>query len=220
MIQWSHSSLKDYETCARKYHEVKILKRYPREETEATLYGTLLHEAAELYISKGQPLASEFTFIQPVLDALIAKPGRKLCEYEMALTEHLQPCNFKAPNYWVRGIADLIIIDDEDLCAWVFDYKSGSAKYPDRDQLTLMALMVFAHFPHIRTVRGGLLFVLHNTLIKHTVTREETDAHWWKYRERVSRIEASKDNNVWNPKQSGLCKRYCPVTSCHFNGRH
>ena len=25
-VTWSHSSLKDYEGCARRYHEVKILK--------------------------------------------------------------------------------------------------------------------------------------------------------------------------------------------------
>ncbi len=27
---WSHSSLKDYEGCARRYHEVKVLKKYQK----------------------------------------------------------------------------------------------------------------------------------------------------------------------------------------------
>jgi hypothetical protein len=32
-IKWSHSSLKDYEGCARRYHEVKVLNNYPFQET-------------------------------------------------------------------------------------------------------------------------------------------------------------------------------------------
>ena len=39
-IKWSHSSLKDYEGCARRYHEVKVLRKYPFQETDATRYGT------------------------------------------------------------------------------------------------------------------------------------------------------------------------------------
>ena len=34
---WSHSSLKDFEGCQRRYHEVKVLKKYPFTETEAAL---------------------------------------------------------------------------------------------------------------------------------------------------------------------------------------
>jgi hypothetical protein len=40
---WSHSSLKDFEGCARRYHEVKVLKKYPFQETEATRYGNQVH---------------------------------------------------------------------------------------------------------------------------------------------------------------------------------
>ena len=35
-VKWSHSALKDYEGCARRYHEVKVLKNYPFKDTEAT----------------------------------------------------------------------------------------------------------------------------------------------------------------------------------------
>ena len=219
MPQWSHSGLKDYETCARKYHEVKILKRYPREETDATLYGTNLHEQAELFVKNGRPLDKAFAFMQPTMDGLMAMPGRKVTEMEMALTADLQPCGFKDPNVWVRGIADLAVIDDENMTARVFDYKSGSDKYPDTDQLTLMSLMLFKIYPHLRHITSGLLFVLKGTVTKHRVNSEQQDALWWRYRERVGRIDASIANNVWNPKQSGLCKNYCPVTTCAFNGR-
>jgi RecB family exonuclease len=47
----------------------------------------------------------------------------------MALTLDRQPCGFYDKNRWVRGIADLLIINGED--AAVIDYKTGSEKYPD-----------------------------------------------------------------------------------------
>jgi hypothetical protein len=218
-VVWSHSSLKDYEGCARRYHEVKILKKYPFKETQAVIYGKELHKAAEDYIGKSEPLPEQFEFIQPTLDALVAKPGRKLVEYQMALTENLQPTGWFEKNVWVRGVADLLIIDDDNLTAWVVDYKTGNNKYPDREQLKLMSLMVFAHFPHIREVKSALLFVVKNDMVKHTMAVDEADAEWWRYRERVGRIAASMDADVWNPTRTPLCG-WCPVKSCEFNKEH
>ena len=216
---WSHSSLKDFENCARKYHEVKVLKNYPFQETEATRYGNQVHEALELYIRDGKEIPPEYEQFKDVADAMLGKPGRKLAEYEMALTAHLKPCEWKSPDVWVRGIADILIIDDDNFTAWVGDWKTGSNKYPDRDQLVLMSLMVFEHFPHIRKVNSALLFIVKNDIVKMSMIRDQKDEHWWRYRERTARLEACFDNDVWNPTQTPLCG-WCPVTTCEFNPKH
>jgi RecB family exonuclease len=218
-VTWSHSSLKDYEGCARRYHEVKILKKYPFQETEATRYGTQLHLAAEEYVRDDKPLPPQFAFIQPTLDALLKKPGRKLAEQKMALDEQLYPVGWFDKKVWVRGIADLLILDDDNLTAWVVDYKTGNNKYPDREQLVLMSLMVFKYFPHIREVKSALLFVVKEDMVKHSMSIEEADAEWWRYRERVGRIAASMEADVWNPTRTPLCG-WCPVKSCEFHKEH
>jgi len=218
-VVWSHSSLKDFEGCPRRYHEIKVLKNYKFQETEATRYGTQLHKAAEDYIQNGVVLPPQFSFVKDTLDALNKKPGRKLVEYQMALTEKLQPCTWKSPDVWVRGIADLPIVNDDDLTAWVVDYKTGNNRYPDRDQLRLMSIMVFAHFPHIRQVKSALLFVVKNDMVKHSMTVDQAEAEWWSYRERTARIAACTENEVWNPKQTPLCG-WCAVKSCEFNPKH
>ena len=159
-VKWSHSALKDFEGCARRYYEVKVLKKYPFPDTEQIRYGTQLHEAAEKYVRDNVDMPPQFEYVKPVLDSLLAKPGRKFVEYEMGLTEELNPCGFKSENVWVRGIADLVIVDDDNFTAYVVDYKTGNDKYPDRDQLVLMSLMVFKHFPHIKRVKSALLFVV------------------------------------------------------------
>jgi hypothetical protein len=216
---WSHSSLKDFEGCQRRYQEIKVLKNYPFTETEATRYGNQVHEAIELYIRDGKPIPPEYAQFQAVVDAMLKKDGRKLAEYEMALTVDLQPTEWKSKDVWVRGIADILIVDDENLTAWVGDWKTGNNKYPDRDQLVLMSIMVFAHFPHIRRVNSALLFIVKNDMVKMSMTREQADKHWWDYRERTARLEAAFANDVWNPNQTPLCG-WCPVKTCEFNKKH
>jgi len=215
-VKWSHSALKKYELCPRQYHETAVLKNFPFTDTQATLYGKELHSAAEHYIKDDTPLPPQFEFVKDMLDALKAKPGRKLCEHEMGVTADLRPCGFMDKDVWVRGIADLLIIDDENLTARVVDYKTGNNKYPDREQLRLMALMVFVHFPHIRKVSGGLLFVVKNDLVKASFLRGEAEEYWWDYRERVARIEKAHETGVWNPKPTPLCG-WCVVKTCEHN---
>jgi len=217
-VVWSHSSLKDYEGCPRRYQEVKVLKHYQFEETEATRYGTEFHKAAEDYIKEGKELPEHFAFIKATLDALNSKPGRKLCEQEMALDSELKPCGWKSEQVWVRGIADLLIIDDDNLTAWIVDYKTGNNKYPDREQLKLMGLLVFAHYPHIRKVNAALLFVVKNDMVKYSLTVDDAQAAWWEYRERVARIEQAHDTGVWKAKPSPLCP-WCPVITCEHHPR-
>lgn len=216
---WSHSSLKDFEGCPRRYHEVKVLKNYPFKETEATIYGNKVHEALELYIKENKPIPPEYEQFKDVADAMLQKPGRKLAEYEMALTIDRKPTEWKASDVWVRGIADILILDDDNLTAWVGDWKTGNNKYPDRDQLVLMSLMVFEHFPHIRKVNSALLFIVKNDMVKMSMTRDQKDDYWWRYVERVARLEACMINNVWNPTPTPLCG-WCPVTTCEFNPKH
>jgi len=219
VVRWSHSALKDYEGCARRYHQVKVLQKYPFQETEATRYGTQVHEAIEYYIKNNTPIPPMYAQFQPVVDALLKKPGRKFAEYEMALDKDLNVCKWNAPNGWVRGIADILIIDDDNLTAWVGDWKTGNNKYPDRDQLVLMSLMVFQHFPHIRKVNSALLFIVKEDMVRLQMQREQAQAFWTKYRERTGRLEASFENDVWNPTSSPLC-RWCPVKTCEYHPEH
>ena len=219
-IKWSHSSLKQFETCQRQYHEIKVLKKWPFEQGEQALYGEQLHLAAELYVKDGTPIPQQFAFIKPTVDALLSKRGDKYPEHEMALDIKLNVVPWDSPDVWVRGIADLLIIDEEEGIAWCIDYKTGSDRYPDINQLDLMSLMVFKHFPEIQEVRSALLFVVKNSMTKHKVVREQEEALWWKYRERVATIAECMDTGVWRPKQSGLCKKYCAVLTCEYNGRH
>ena len=123
------------------------------------------------------------------------------------------------PNVWWRGIADLAIVNGNS--AKVIDYKAGkSAKYADKDQLELMALAVFKHFPDVTKVDAALLFVVAKAFIKGSYSRADAPALWAGWLQRYNKIPAAKANGVWNPKTSGLCKAHCVVLSCLHNGRN
>ena len=218
---WSFSRIKSFEQCPKKFYHLKVAKDYKEPETEAMLYGTAVHEAAEEYVRDGKPLPPEYDYIKAPLDAVCSKKGEKLCELEMGLTADLEPCGFWDDNCWYRGIADLVILDKESKTAWVIDYKtSKNTRYADKGQLELMALCIFKHFPEIETVRGGLLFVVCNELIRETYGKEQAGTMWEKWLSDYNRMETAFKKDVWNAHQSGLCKRHCLITECVHNGRH
>jgi len=216
---WSYSRMKLFEQCPKKYYHLNIARDYKEPQSDAMRYGNEFHTACEVYIRDGVDLPPAFEFARATLDALAAKDGDKHCEYRMGLTHDLEPCGFSDKNVWYRGIADLIILNGED--AMVVDYKTGkSDKYADPDQLELMALSVFKHFPQIKRVRVGLVFFVPNTLIRNVFLISDADRLWERWFNNVSRMEQAFSNNVWNANPSGLCRRHCVVESCVHNGRN
>ena len=211
---WSFSALSDYESCPKKYYETRVAKNYVFQDTPQTIYGKEVHTALENYVRDGVALAKNYLRFKNMVDALINIPGEKYCEYEMALTKDKQVCDFKDENRWVRGIVDLLIVDGD--YAFIIDYKTGSNKYPKPKQLRLMALMTFAHFPQVKKIKAGLLFVMHNSFVQETYRREDIDDSWEKFKVPLERLNMSYENNVWTPNPTPLCG-WCPVTSCEFH---
>lgn len=219
---WSFSSIKTFDQCPKKYYHTKVVKDYEENfETEAIFYGNEFHKAAEDYVGGVvKELDPRFDYALSALDKLKGMKGEKLCEYKMGLTEKLEPCGFFDDGVWFRGVADLLIVDEKTGVATVIDYKTGkSAKYADKGQLELMALCVFRHFPDIKKVKCGLLFVVCKAFIKETYTIENQTELWRKWLTAYATLEKSYDNDVWNPKPTGLCRAHCVVTECPHNGR-
>ena len=218
---WSFSKIKSFEQCPKKFYHLKVAKDYSEPQHPSASYGSEFHLAAELYVRDGTELPAKFKYAQETLDALLLKEGDKLCEYEMGLTEDLEPCGFKDEDVWYRGIADLVILNKEKNLAWVIDYKtSKSARYADKGQLELMALCIFKHFPEVQTVRAGLIFVVSNNLVKDVYVKDQEPELWEKWFSDYNQMEKTFENDVWNAKPSGLCKAHCVVLECPHNGRN
>jgi hypothetical protein len=214
---WSYSSLKQYQNCPKQYQEIRVLKNYIVKENEAMMYGKEVHSALENYVKEGVELAKNYQRFKPIVDALIKIPGEKYTEYEMALTYHKTPCKFDSDDRWVRGIADLVIINGST--AYVIDYKTGSNKYPDPKQLRLMSLMLFTFFPDVQKIKGALLFIMKNSVINEEYHRKDMDKSWAMFEQPLIRLENSYETDVWEANPTPLCG-WCSVDSCdHWKPR-
>jgi len=217
-IKWSYSSITLFQQCPRKYYHLRVLKDIVEPETEHMLYGKLVHEAAENYIKNGTEIPAQFLFVKPILDVLKDIPGEKLCEYKMGLTKDLEPCDFFSEDVWFRGVADLLVINND--LAHIVDYKTGkSAKYADTKQLELMALAVFKHFPQVKKAKAGLAFVVSEEFVKDDYSKDTEDTLWVRWLSITDQLEKTHSNDVWNAKPNFTCKNFCKVMSCEHNGR-
>jgi CRISPR/Cas system-associated exonuclease Cas4 (RecB family) len=178
------------------------------------LYGTEVHKALEEYVSQGTPLPLNYQRFKSVADSLMQIPGHRFVEMQLALDKNKIPCEFNSDEKWVRGIADLVIIDGKT--AYLLDYKTGSDRYADTKQLDILSLLLFAHFPEIEKIRAGLLFLLRNKMVSEEYSRQDIPRLWEKLNNDLKRIDYSYEKNHWHPNPGPLC-RYCPVRTCEFN---
>ena len=221
MTAWSYSSIKTFDQCPKKYFHLKIVKDVKDIPGEAADYGTAVHEAAELFITKGAPIPEKFAFMRTFVELLAKKQGTKYAEIKLGVAkvgDEFQPRGFFDKDVWYRGIADLIIVNGSK--ALLVDYKTGkNAKYADMKQLDLLAGAIFVHFPKVETINSALLYVVSQEMPKKTHYREHLAAYMSVFNDELGRLEGALGNGIWNAKSSPLCG-WCPVEVCeHWRPR-
>jgi hypothetical protein len=217
-IVWSHSTLKLFELCPRKFHELRILKNYPKDDTEEQNYGDRFHAAAEKALVHETPLPAEFAYAQKTVDVVKRIEGDIYAELRLGATVNLEPCDFFDAHVWVRGVIDFVVVNPATRVATVGDWKTGKDRYPDREQLVLMSLLAFTKF-EVDIVRSALVFVVRGSLIPFELHRDAALKHWQDYRERVARMQQAHVIDVWNPVQNFTCRKHCPCQDCEFHGQ-
>ena len=215
---WSYSSLSLYKQCPHKFYRLKVVKDIKEPPSPVLSYGLAVHKAAEEHIRDGKPIPEKYAYMQSVLDSLKGLDGTKLCEIELGLTKDLKPCGFSAAGVWWRGVADLVVVQDSRM--YLIDYKtSKSARYADDKQLEVLALGLFKRFPMVDKIKGALVFVVSNEIVRKTFDREDEVDLWPKWLADTKRLEQAHITDVWNPKPNFTCAKYCPVVDCLHNGR-
>lgn len=208
----SYSAIKDFENCPKKYHEVRILKKFKQGDTQATLFGVEVHKAFEEYVRDQKPLPPHFAHYLPFVEPLTKLPGDIQCEVKMGIREDFTPCDFFAKDVWFRGIPDLLIVNKETGVARIGDWKTGkSSRYADKAQLELLAGMVFSHYPEVQKIKGALVFVVANDVVKAEYTRDQYAEIMSKWVGKADQIVGALESGTWNPRPGPLCK-FCPLS--------
>jgi hypothetical protein len=209
----SYTALKQFQNCERQYHEVRVLKRFPYVQSAEAEFGDRAHKALELAGRDGVPLPPEFAAYQWVVDDIIKRlPGQVYFEYEFSLSSMGNPVPVRDWNrkYWM-GKADVLAIDgDHAIC---IDHKTGKSKYPDPEQLDLMAMFTFNAFPQVNRVSGMLLFLQDGVTETTSHTRADLLGLSNKFHRITKDIQMATDSGAWKENPTPLCA-WCPVTEC------
>lgn len=213
---WSYSALNAFETCPRQFHEMRVLKRWPDPPGEAQQFGVLVHKYMEDRIGKGTTLPAFLKHLEPVVDRLEQSKGSLESEYKLALNAQFQPVEFFAKDVWVRAVGDVIKIHQDKALA--LDWKTGKQR-PGDDQLKVQAGVMFATFPHVKTISIRYAWVKDKKMTGKVFDRDESPVIWQEFLPRVKRMELAKENNDYPPNPNGLCRQWCHVMSCEHNGR-
>jgi CRISPR/Cas system-associated exonuclease Cas4 (RecB family) len=219
---WSYSKIDNFETCPKKYYEYSVAKSVKDDSTENIDWGNEVHDAMRDALRKVKPLPEHMRPFQPWVDRVLAGPGDLLVEQKYALDAGLNPVRYYAPTVWYRGIAD--VVRTHEIVGLAIDWKTGKKK-ENKVQLGLMALCIFQHFPKVQVVRTEYVWLqedpadVPNATTQQIFRRGDMVKFVSEVLPRVQKLEWAHRTMTFPPNPSGLCVRYCKVTSCPFHGK-
>lgn len=232
-FNWTFSKLKNYETCGLKHQQVDLLKLYA-DSSDAMLWGNRVHDDIAKAIrhacalpGDSAPLPKDIASYQPWVDKVKSwLPGTIQVEKNYAIDSDMCPTDYLAPNVWHRCRADVVFIDDTGTVAIAEDWKTGNI-LEESVQLFCMAQVIFSHFPTVQRVGtryGWLKFTGDDKdnpcpETKEVFNRDDMVKYWPSVLERVQQYQHAVVSDTFRPNPSGLCRKYCPVTSCGYHGK-
>lgn len=218
MPSWSHTALTNFENCPKKFYHLRVAKDVTDTPGEAALWGQRVHTFLENRVRDGTPLPPELQEYESIVQKIMPSDDNVevLIEKQLAINRAFQPCAWDAEDVWCRGIVDFGLLKPGK--ALLLDWKTGKRKQ-DNDQLQLFALLGFAHYPHVNFISTGFIWLKESKIDVNHFDRKEIPTLWQTFLPRVSRMERAYENNEWPVKPSGLCRAWCPVISCQYNGK-
>lgn len=212
---WSHSALEAFKNCPRAFHATRVEKSVVETKGEATIWGEQVHKHFEDRMRDGVVLPDALAMHEDYLTRLQELPGQAYIEQKIALNTCAQPCEFFADDVWYRGVIDYMKIDGEH--ALVVDYKTGKM-HQKLGQLYLFMLHTFAAHPQVQMIKAEYYWTQTRTTNGARYPRSRVPEMWAMFVPDLRQYAKAFKEDIWQPRQSGLCKRHCPVTDCEFNG--
>jgi hypothetical protein len=208
--------LTGFETCPRRHYLTRVSKEIVEPETEALTWGKYAHKGLELRVRDGKPLPSGLGHLEPLVTKLAETGGTIEVERQAALDAQYCPTQWFGKTTWVRAMFDLVIRRPGR--AMILDWKTGNPK-SDHDQLDLFATVALQVYQDVDKVVTGYVWLKNQTVTKKSYIRDDLPALWAGFLPRVKRLELAHETDEWPAKPSGLCRSWCPCTTCEFCGR-
>jgi hypothetical protein len=97
--------------------------------------------------------------------------------------------------------------------ARLVDYKTGK-KREKWEQLAMNAVHVFASYPFVDLIDARYYWTVDQTESRKVWHRSEVPMLWDMVLGDLRQYAEAFKSETWQPRPSGLCNGWCPVTSC------
>lgn len=220
-FSWSWSRLKNYRTCPKRHYHVDIAKEFKEDESDALLWGNQVHDAMAKRIARGVALPNTMQRYEdwPARVLAMTADGIELkVENKLAMDKMFQPTSFFDASTWFRAVIDVLGLNRPKRSAFTIDWKTGGTVNPEFEQLGLSAQTIFAHYPDVDEVLALYVWFGHDTQTTKVYRRDDMQALWANLLPEIRKMNDAHDQLNYPAQPSGLCKKYCPVTSCPHHG--
>lgn len=209
-LVYTYTMLNTWLICPEQCYRRFIKKDIPFQATKEMQYGTEVHTALEYRIGGKKPLPDAMRQWEPYAAALDNVPAK--VEVKLGVDDQGQPCAFFGDNVWLRGKADVLVVDNR--IAFLLDHKTGK-KREDPFELEVQALMVHAIHPTLSGIYGAYGWLRENTVgQQHDLF--DVRGTWAKINNIVEEIADSIAGNEFEKKKTPLCN-WCSVLDCEHN---
>lgn len=212
-LPWSFSALESFISCPRSYHAQRVAKTVPYEQSPEAAWGVKVHKAFEDRQKFGRKLPTHLEEHEFFMEWLEKLPGNFEAERKVALNRKREICGYRDKDVWYRGVLDYTKVHEEK--AIVIDYKTGKPSKKDR-QTKMFALTIFIEFPHVEKVRAIYYWTKDQSSTKYDYHRSDVDDLWGEFIPDLQQYAQAFREDIWQPRQSGLCNGWCPVQDCEF----
>ncbi len=209
----SHTFLDTFERCPKQAFHKYVAKDLPFVETEAMKWGTRVHTALERRVRDKTPLPEG---MEPYEKFAAALDGHTChVEQKLGMTIGGRGTGFFSPNVWCRGKVDVAI--PKTLTVLILDWKTGKPR-EDPAELERFAYMIRANNDELLVFKGRYVWLKEDRLgQEHALDPDRRLAADKRLMEQAETLHARDE--PWPAHENGLCKQYCDVMSCAFNGR-
>lgn len=141
-------------------------------------------------------------------------------EVEVVLSQDFKPVSWFSKDAWFRAKIDVVLEKEKGVIS-LFDWKTGKTIKDNDDQLRLCAAAHGVLHPTVKRYSGKYIWTAHKqTTGMRELDREEIKEVWQEFLPKVKRMEDAWRTEHFPCKTSGLCRGWCPETTCtHFTPR-
>lgn len=214
----SFSRLAEFENCAYAT-KLKLIDKIPEPErplppgkTEhANDRGSRIHDECEKFVRGQGPLPVEAKEFAQHFEALKDhfNAGRASLEGEWGFTVDWQPCDYNAPEVWLRVKADAVVWLSKKR-AVVIDYKTGRKfgnEIKHAEQTQLYQLAAFLRYPELETIDVELWYTDQDDLTHMKYTRSQGMRFFQNFNQRGIAMTSAEE---FPPSPNVFACKWCP----------